>query len=151
MQQPDGISSSHLALLEHREVEPRQLALQESFEDIVAPKLEAELVARQPWLRHHHVGGSHLKTITNMRGFVQQALDREVLAEHPPGDFHLRKLLPPERVVLRWIGIDSLLRSTVDSQVLLAVTLKDESPDRDAASHRLPKDSCPGHATFPDP
>src|SRR5260370_2267019 len=111
MQQPDGLSSSHLALLKHREVEPGQLALQESFEDIVAPKLEAKLIAPQPGLRHHHVSGSDLKTITNMHGFVQQALDREVLAEHPPGDYHLRKFLPPERVVLPRIGIDTLLPS----------------------------------------
>src|SRR5260370_9491753 len=128
MQQPDGISSSHLAFLEHREVEPRQLALQESFEDIVAPKLEAELIARQPGLRHHHVGGSHLKTISNMYGFVQQTLDREVLAEHPPGDFHLRKLLPPEPAVLRWIAIHTLLPSTLDPEASLALTLTVQPP-----------------------
>src|SRR5712692_11055034 len=133
VQQPDGLSSSHLALLEHREVEPRQLALQKSLEDVVAPKLEAELIARQPGLRHHHVGGSDLKMIANMHGFVQQTLDREVLAEHPPGQSHLRKLLPPERVVLPWIGINSLLRSAVDREVRLAVTLKVEPPDGDAA------------------
>ena len=109
MEQTDRVSSGNLSLLEHREVETSQFALQEALEDIVAPKLETEFVAWQSGLRHHQVGGSNLKAIANMHGFVQQARDREVLAEHPPGQLHLGKLLLPERVVLRWIGIDGLL------------------------------------------
>src|SRR5207248_8298798 len=134
------VSGSHLALLEHCEVETRQLALQKALEDVVASKLEAELVAGQPGLRHHQVGGADLKAIANMHAFVQQSLDRQVLAEHAPGQFHLRKLLSPERVVFGRIGIDGFFRAAMDGQISLAIALQIEPSDGDASCYRLFED-----------
>jgi hypothetical protein len=43
-------------LLQYRKIETRALARQESFDDVSAAELDAELVTGHPRLGHHHDG-----------------------------------------------------------------------------------------------
>jgi hypothetical protein len=151
LEQCNLIPGGNLSLLEYCKVEARQTALKEALENIVASKLEAEFVAGHSGLCDYHLGRSNLKAVSDMYGFIQQTLDREVLPEHAPWEVHFRKLLPPEVVVFGWIGIDSLLRPSMHGEVRLAVSLKIKSPDSHTAFHWLFKDSGSSPFDLPRP
>src|SRR5438034_2740270 len=124
--------------------------MQESLENIVTPKLETKLITWHPGLLHHQFGRSNLEMVANMYSFFQKPCDCEVLTEHPPGQFHLRKLLSPERVMVRWISIDGLLQSTMDSEICLAIPFKIQAPHSDPTFHCLFKNSSLHRLAFPD-
>src|SRR5438270_11153290 len=135
MQQADRVSSSDLSLLKHCKVETGHPTPQESLLDIVTPKLDAKLVARKSGLGHHQFGRSNLKLVANMYCIFKKSCERQVLTKHPPGQFHLWKLLSPERVMFRWISIDCFIQSSMDSKISLSITIKIQPSNSNPTHH----------------
>ena len=145
----DSVSRRHLALLQDCEVKAGKATREETFDDVITAELDAQLVAWHSRLRHHHLGRTHPEAVTNMDRVIQQPLNGDIFPEHCPGKLHVGKLLPPEMVVLGWIGVDCFIRAAVNGQIGLAVTVKVEPPYSDPSLNRLLEYS--GRNRFPPP
>src|SRR5262249_29321963 len=99
-------------------------------------KPDSELVARYARLRDAQLRGADAETVADADGF-QQAFRREILPKHSPGQLLFRELAPPVVVVLDGIGVDRLLRSTVDGEIRLAVALEIQKGHTDGTFDRL--------------
>src|SRR6266851_10425626 len=67
----DLIARSYFSLPDDRHVETRPPAGQESLYHVVRPESHAQLVARQPRLRHHHFRRADAKSVAQMDGLFQ--------------------------------------------------------------------------------
>ncbi len=132
----DGIAGANLTLLQHCQIEAGASALQETLHHVGPAKAQGELVAGHPGLGNHEFRRAHAKAIADMHAALQQALGRQVLAEHAPGQRHAGQLLAPERVVLGRIRVDRLVLAAVHFEIRLLVALDVEPPDPHPARDR---------------
>src|SRR5258706_11523238 len=71
----DRIAGSDVALFLHGEVETGAAALKKTFDDVVAPKLHRELVAREPRLRDHQLSRTNSKLVTDVDFPLEYSFD----------------------------------------------------------------------------
>src|SRR4051812_24602762 len=77
-----------------------------------------------------------------MHRVLEHALRGQVLTEGAPRELNAGDFLVPERVMLRRVGIDRLVRSTVNRQIGLLVALDVQPRDANAARDGCLEDRC---------
>jgi len=79
------ITHPDLLLLQHREIETRALARQDSFDDVGAAESDAELITRHARLGRHHHGEPTRNLSPTFNSVSKSPLVVKVLAEHARG------------------------------------------------------------------
>ena len=111
---------------------------------------DPELVARDPRLADLEDGGPDRPALADRRGSEIDPRGREVLTECAGFDRPIELGGPPGQV-FRGVGIDGLVRATVDGSVGLGVAGEIHAADRDRTSDgRLPDGRPDGLATKAD-
>lgn len=132
----ERVAGTYVSLLNDSEVEAGAAAAQESLDQIGPTETDTELETRHPWLRHDELCGSGAKPVTNMDLVFQQAFRGEVLPECAPWKIRARQFSAPKRVVLRRIGINRFIGSTVNGEIGLLVTLNIQPSDPNPTRYR---------------
>jgi hypothetical protein len=91
------VSGGHHPPAEHGHVEPGPSAFQESPDDVAPPELYPELETGESRLGDNDLRLSHAEAVAGVDRLFGETRGREVLAEHPRGKVHPRKLAAPER------------------------------------------------------
>ena len=119
--QLDRIASCDFPFFENGTVKPGATTLQEPLHHVRTVEANTKFKAGHARLGHHELCRADAKAITNMNCFFKQPRSCEVFAEDSPGEVHTRKLPAPERVMLRWIGVNSLIGSSMHGQIRLLI------------------------------
>src|SRR4029079_7973686 len=101
----DRIARCDLAFLGDGKVEAEEPALEELGDERVAAHLDPELEAGQARLGHDDLRGADPEAVADAEVVVDEALGREILAEHAWAEGELRSLARPELVELRRVDI----------------------------------------------
>src|SRR5215475_14805525 len=109
--------------MHYARIEPRLPAVQKFFDDVVALEFRSELEARQPRLGDLQDDAADLELIAGIDVFFGDSGGGEVLSQRTPLQLPAEFLLP-EGVMFRRIQIHRLVRSAMDSEVGLSVSIK---------------------------
>jgi hypothetical protein len=121
----------------------------EALNDVRAAKPNPELEARQSRLRDDKLGGATPNVVADTDAVFEKTLSSEVLAKRSPGKVGIGKLCPPKDVVLRWIGVDSLVSSTVNGKIGLLIAFEVELLDPNRPRDRRLEDGRPNYLASP--
>src|SRR2546428_1193855 len=95
LDQLNGVPGFNRPFAHDGDVETRPTTGEEALDDVLSSELYAEFVARQAGFGDYHFRRTHTKPITNVESVLPQPLGGQVLAEHPPGQLHLREFPAP--------------------------------------------------------
>src|ERR1019366_2859251 len=129
----DIVSRVNEPLFENRKIDSGTAAGEKSLHDVVAAKPNAELIAGKARLGDLKEGFADPVMVADARDVFAEYFGREIFAEHAPRQFHLRKFLPPENVVLRGIRVAGFVLPAVNFEVRLAVAIEIEPAEHDRA------------------
>jgi hypothetical protein len=115
------VASIDFPLFSNRKVEPSPTALQKPLHDIWAVKANAEFEARHSRLSDNKFGRADAKAVADVNRFLKQTRRCKVFTESSPRKVYARKFLAPEGVMFRWIGLNSLIDSSMDGKVRLPI------------------------------
>jgi len=132
----ERVAGTYVSLLNDSEIEADSAAAEESLDHIGPVEADTELETRHPWLCHDEFRGSGAKSVPNVNPVFQQPFRGQILPECSPWKVSAGNLIAPKCVVLRWVGINRLLDSTVNGEIGLLVTLNVQSHDSNATRHR---------------
>src|ERR1043166_2856051 len=79
----------------------------------------------------------------------RHAFSGKVLAEHSPRQFHVRQFSFPKVVMFGGVGVNGFFRSTVNSQIRLAVTVEIQSAEHDSSGKGFFEDASRNRFTVP--
>src|SRR5262252_3784722 len=85
MREANLIATAHLACRDDGHVKARASARDKAFEHVFAAEANAELEARLTRLRHLKLGAADGNPVADANVFLEEAFDRQVLAEDAPG------------------------------------------------------------------
>src|SRR5207247_2204645 len=94
------VSRADIPRLDHREIESRSAAREESPDHVESSEPDSELVTRQARLRHLQDCGAEAKAVSDADRLLREACRREILSERTPRKIDPRELAPPGRIVL---------------------------------------------------
>src|SRR3989442_622551 len=140
--QLNRIAGRHFSLLRDRHVEAGLAAAQKALHHVRAAKPDAELEARHARLRNYELSRTSPQAVSDVNRFLDYTFGREILSEHPPGKVHAGKFLAPERIMLRWVDIDSLIDSAVHREIGLLVALYVQARNPNTWRHWRLEDGC---------
>src|SRR5450432_1169590 len=130
------IPRAYVAFSRDSEIEPIAPTFQKTPDHVGVPETEREFVARDSWLCNNEFRRTYPVAVANPDVFFQQALRSEILAERTPGQFRIWEFATPKIVVLHWIGVYGLLRTAVNGQIRLLVSVDVVMRDICAAGYR---------------
>src|SRR5579863_47268 len=145
----DFVAGSHFAFTENTEVEARSAAgcQQRWHPGFVHPNADA--ITCDAGLGDLEKCAADLITVADTYDIVGQTFDREVLTELSVDEIRPFQLLLPIAIRFNLINEDGSVLASMPCQVALSVSLKIQTADATAASHRILPDPGVYGASFP--